>query len=53
MLLLERAVGISHTGRPSPSDLEDKFNGYVEGKLLIIVEEMRTPEGTSVFEKLF
>lgn len=38
--VLEHAVGRRYTHRPNAGDLDSQFNGWIEGKLLIIAEEI-------------
>lgn len=37
--ILSYIIGSKHTHKPNAEDISNKFNDYIEGKLLIIVEE--------------
>ena len=49
---LEYCVGKRYIHRPSPEDLGDSFNGWLENKLLITVEEMKVKHNLNLMETL-
>ncbi len=49
---LEYVVGMNHSHRPSASDLANPFNSYLENKLLIAVEEVKTDDRRELLEIL-
>jgi hypothetical protein len=49
---LEYSVGINMTHLPNPEDMNEKYNGYVEGRLLIGVEEIHMEGRRDMLDRL-
>lgn len=49
---LAECIGRSMVSEPTQSELEDKFNGWCYGKLLVKIEELRSGDKYHVVEKL-
>lgn len=49
---LRYAVGEEVTHKPDANNLTEKFNGYLEGKVLIVVEEIHMSEKREVLDTL-
>lgn len=49
---LGHCVGVQHMSEPTQSDLEDKYNEWAFGKLLVKIEELMSDNKYSVAEKL-
>lgn len=50
--VLSRCIGESHVSEPTQAELEDKFNDWVFGKLLVKIEELMSGDKYHVAEKL-
>lgn len=49
---LSYAVGRRYTHVPEASDLESQFNGWLQGNLLVIVEELKTDDKHTLLERM-
>jgi len=49
---LSYAVGRRYTHVPEASDLESQFNGWLQGNLLVIIEELKTDDKHTLLERL-
>jgi len=49
---IERALGDRYCHRPNSADIGNKFTGWLQGKLAIIVEELSTHEKRELLETL-
>ena len=49
---LSHAVGRRYTHVPEASDLESQFNGWLQGNLLVIVEELKTDDKHTLLERM-
>lgn len=49
---LSHAIGRRYTHVPEASDLESQFNGWMQGNLLVIVEELKTDDKHTLLERM-
>lgn len=49
---LSYSVGRRYTHVPEASDLESQFNGWLQGNLLVIVEELKTDDKHTLLERM-
>ena len=49
---LAHCIGLSHVSEPTQAELEDKFNDWCYGKLLVKIEELMSGDKYHVAEKL-
>jgi len=49
---LSYAIGRRYTHIPNAADLESQFNGWMQGNLLIIIEELKTDDKHTLLERM-